>query len=172
MADPTVSTRALETPEHDREIRIETICERVGWGILALILLAALLGFLGPGPFSWRDCTSADGSIRVQYNLIERYEAPAELRMVVKAADASNGDVRLAISRTLVDEITPSSVSPVPSSIETVGDRMVYTFAMRDLNEQQGRIVARYQNDTFGVLQYDIGLEGREPVSITQYVLP
>jgi hypothetical protein len=172
MADTSVSTSDLESPDHAREVRMETVCERIGWVLIVLVLIAALLGLLGPGPLSYRKQTTADGSLSVDYNLIERYEAPAELRMAVDPPSVEEGEVRLSISRSFVDEVTPQSISPVPIAIETVGDRMIYTFKMKDLNQQEGRIVAKFQIDEYGVMEYDVGLEGRETMRITQYVLP
>lgn len=172
MADSPVSTSELETPEHDRELRIETICERSGWAFVALVLIAALLGLLGPGPLSYRSRTAADGSLSVEYNLIERYEAPAELRIDVNPKLVKTHGVRLMVSRSLVDEITLDSVSPIPANVEAIGNRMVYTFDMKGLAPHEGTIVARFQNDSFGMKDYDIGLEGHEALQITQYILP
>ena len=172
MADAPVSTRALETAEHAREIRIETICERTGWGLIALTLTAALLGLLGPGLLSRRDRTSFDGSIRAEYGLIQRYEAPTELRIGLGASALENAAVRLSVSRSLVDRITPTSISPVPTGIETVGDRTIYTFRMSQMAQRDGWIIVRYQNVEYGWLEYEIGVEGRAPLPITQYILP
>jgi len=172
MADAPVSTSDLESSKHERELRWETIGERMGWGVIALVLLAALAGLLGPGPLSYRDRTAADGSLSAQYSVVERYEAPAELRLRIDKRLVQNDTVRIAISRSLVDEITPESVSPLPTGVETIGDRSVYSFKMKDLEQYEGEIVAKFLNDDFGVYHYQIGLEGHDPLTITQYVLP
>lgn len=172
MTDSPVSIRELETPEHVRELRIEAICERIGWGVVALVLIAALLGLLGPGPLSRMSQTAVDGSLHVDYGLIEHYEAPAELRLGIDLGAADEGAVKLSVSRSFADAITPESVSPIPVAVEAIGDQALYTFKMKDLEQGQGKIVLRFQHNDFGMLKYDIGLEGRESLRITQYILP
>ena len=48
----------------------EWIAERWGWRIMALVLLAGLLGLFGQGPLS--DKTVQSGSLLVQYGRFER----------------------------------------------------------------------------------------------------
>ena len=81
MSEQTESTLDLEQPENQRASSREWWAERIGWVAISIILIAALLGAFGPGPLSHREAASDDGRLRVDYYRVQRYAAPAELRI-------------------------------------------------------------------------------------------
>lgn len=49
--------------------RREWVVQRVGWVVMAVLLVAALLGLFGPGPLSKSIAGSASGPVRAEYYL-------------------------------------------------------------------------------------------------------
>jgi hypothetical protein len=49
------------------------VAQRVGWGVIACVLVAALLGLLGSGPFASRTLDSTQGGFRLEYELFLRH---------------------------------------------------------------------------------------------------
>jgi hypothetical protein len=60
-----------------REWRIQ----RLGWVVMRLVILAALLGLLGNGPLSKASVTATDGSLRLDYHRCWHYRNPMTLEI-------------------------------------------------------------------------------------------
>jgi hypothetical protein len=171
MSDASQDTSKLVSPDHIRSLRREWRLERLGWGLIAVALLAALLGYLGPGPLTHETRAADDQSLRAEYYRIERAQADSELRLYLDPAAIDEGTARLRVSRHFADRVTPVSVAPMPISVEALGDDIVYGFRMPEV-DQHGSIVFHFQFQSFGSLAYEVGIDGRQPLTITQYVLP
>ena len=170
------SVAELDDPGHLAHQRHEWIVERIGWALMALAVVAALLGYLGQGPLTSRSTASPDGSLAVEYYAVERYQAPAELRFQVRAPQSDSNTpgpetVELLIGRSFTDETTPDEIAPKPLSIEARGKHLVHTFRVADLAGHE-RIVYRYQHEEYGRFEHEFGLEGHRPLRIVQWVLP
>lgn len=165
------SIEQIESPASLRTQKREWAFERIGWGICALILVAAVLGLLGPGPLSDRTATSKDGTVHVEYSAFERYEAPSELRIRVQPKTLQNNTVRLAISRSFADETTIDNIAPEPLATEMQGDKLIFVFQVTEIDDDW-LVVCRYTHDTYGSLSYEVGLDGGDSVSISQFIYP
>jgi hypothetical protein len=102
--------------------------ERVAWVIAALILVAALLGFLGPGPLGKATAASPDKSISLDYYRVVRRESPVTYRVKVHGRLAKNGALRLWLDRKFVEALEIKHVDPTPDVVEIDGERFVYRF--------------------------------------------
>lgn len=171
MLSEMTRTAELEEPQNLQRHRREVFAERIGWLLVALVLFAALLGLLGPGLLSNRTVASQDESLTVQYCAIERYEAPSELRIDLRPSAVRDGIVSLTLSRSFTDETSLEALTPEPDTIEMQDDRIVCHFRVAGLT-RDGRIVYRYQHNSFGRLRYTVGLLPSSTIDITQFVLP
>jgi hypothetical protein len=163
------SIAELESPAVLRHHRLEWRIERFAWVALVLIIVAALAGFLGPGPLTCRESTSDDGSLTIEYQAVEHNAAPGQL--VVRARPpAGTPQLRLAFSRSFCDRVTAESLVPSPLSVEAHGDDVVYTFAVRSTADVV--VKYRYEYHDFDVFEHRIALEEGTPIRFRQYVLP
>jgi hypothetical protein len=165
--EPT-TTLEMDDERHRKCIRREYVAERSGMVLIALILLAALLGLLGPGPLTYRTEIAEGNSLTVEHYAIQRYEAPSELYVRVRPV-AGAESIRLGISRTWTDRITMEGITPEPVSIETSEDRLVYTFRA---SGEEVLIVLRYKNDEFGSVEYEVDDDQDASLRLSQFVLP
>jgi hypothetical protein len=138
---------------------------------MGLIIAAALVGLLGPGPLSSRERTSRDESLRIRFMGVERKEAPSLLEIWIQDGGSNSGDTVLAVSRKLADSTTAQMIVPPPSATAVEGDTVLLTFRAGE-GKEKGKIVYRYKHDRAGWFSYEIGLSGHEPVRISQLVLP
>ncbi|HEY8897649.1 MAG TPA: hypothetical protein VIM79_22640 [Niastella sp.] len=97
--------------------------QKIGWAILYLGLILALLGFFGSGPFSYRTI-SANGN-SVDYERFLRYEGEAEMTFHVNAAKDT---IRLEIPQEYLEYINLQSITPLPSASTTVNGTTTYFF--------------------------------------------
>src|SRR5687767_1206363 len=110
------------------------VIERSGWAVIALLLFAALLGFLGPGPLTKKTAGTRGGALWLEYHKFERYQAPVDLRVQL-APEPAKDTVRLWIDRSYIEAVQIESVEPQPESVEMAGNRFVYTFKTGALSE-------------------------------------
>ena len=152
----------------------EIVAERVGWLLIFLVISAAALGFLGRGLYCEREASSADGSLVVRYSAIERVRAPAELEI---RAHRSDGDtIRIGVSRSFIERVTPSEITPRPIEVQVGPDRIVYLFRRVGSGDGAGgrgwSIQLRYKYEVLGRNTASISLGTNASVEISQLVLP
>ena len=102
--------------------------QRIGWGGMALIVLAALGGAFGSGPLARTDITDDQQTFRLLYDRLGRYEGEVNLRLVLPPETTKTGRVTIEIDRTYwlnhaVEHITPE---PLISSIGLDGFRYIF----------------------------------------------
>ena len=171
MSLKSTSLENLDDAEPMAHQRWEWTLERVAWVIMALVIVAGLLGGLGAGPLASREAAAPDGSLVVEYYAIERAAAPNTLvlRLGPKAGESSQID--LAFSRPFAEGTQLDSLVPEPVQTTAREGEIVHTFAASDLTGGS-TIVCRYQHQRFGSLDYRIAIQGREPARVRQIVLP
>ncbi len=78
-------SRSALKPSPDPMIQLEDdiafqrkswLVERIGWGVMLTILVAALAGLFASGPLSSKNVESADSSAIVRYERFARAQAP------------------------------------------------------------------------------------------------
>lgn len=162
------SIAELESPDKITHQRREWLIERLGWGVIAAILAAGLLGALGPGLLGTREATSSDGALRAKYSLVERYDAPNVLELWLTPETTNH---TLEFSRSFMDSITVEQFVPPPASSTSRSGKIALQFHT-ETDTTEHKVVCRYKHNHFGLLKYEIGLAGRQPLQIQQLVLP
>lgn len=151
--------------------RREWRLQRIGWGMIALVLAAALAGLLGRGPAS--EAVAGDGSapLRVEYHRFERTEAPARLRVRLSPDVVRAGTVRLRLNRAFVDQVELDRIEPEPESVTVAPDEYVYQIKTAPTAEET-EVVIHFQPDSFGSLPVRVGVGDARPVAFSQWVYP
>ena len=145
--------------------------ERVAWAIAALVLLAALLGFLGPGPLSKVTAASPDKSISLDYYRMERHQAPAEWRLQIDGKLAKQGELRLWVHRRLVEVTGTLQIDPAPESVEIQDERFVYAFkAVKP--PPIIKVFFRFEPNKIGKTPARLGVVDGPAVEFSQFYLP
>ncbi len=150
--------------------RLEWKIERIGWVVMALVLLLALGGLLGPGPLSRATTSDRDSLLHVQYNRLARYQAPEQLVVRLGSGVAQAGKLRLWLNQEYVHNIELLHIDPEPASVEAGGDRLTYTFEVTGAG--QTTVVFHFEPNTFGRTAVAIGVEGGPEVGFSQFNYP
>jgi hypothetical protein len=148
--------------------RREWVFERVGWIIVALLLLAGLLGVFGGGPLSRDEITA--GPLTLEYDRLARERAPAELQIETDAGAATDGQLALWLNRAFLDKVDVVSVIPEPVEMTMALDRVTYHFAVPA--DQPATIVFQLQPEEPGNVAGRLGLVDGEAVAFTQFIYP
>jgi len=135
--DPPVRASGLQIEEDLRHQRSEWLAERAAWGLIALVILAAVAGLFGGGGVSHVVARTDWGSI--EYERFARRGAPVTLIVRVAAGAAvdpgsrspprpTTRHLRLRIARHYLSRVDIDSVTPTPDRALLGGDWLTFTF--------------------------------------------
>lgn len=144
--------------------------ERVAWGVMALLLLATLLGAFGGGPLS--HARSSAGPASLEYERLMRAAAPTVYRLRVEPAMAANGRVPVRIDQALVDLMQLQSIVPQPESVTAGPGYTEFVFRVDPGRQLPAEIVFRFQPATFGRFRGQLLVAGRESLPVSHVVYP
>jgi hypothetical protein len=145
--------------------------ERAGWILMALLLIAALLGLLGPGPLSNATASDPGSLIRVEYERFVRHQAPVELRIHLGSASVHDGRVRLWLNREFITRAQIERIDPEPERTELDSHRFVYVLDTPKMEESSQAII-HFKPAGFGLTRVQLGLVGGPEVEFKQWVYP
>jgi hypothetical protein len=155
-----IRAREIDLSQDLRFVRRSWTAERIGWGALGALLVAGLLGFLGPGLFSKR---TADGPVRVEYDRFERVDSGSELRARLK-----HGARNLWVEKSWLKDVEVETLHPEPVRTSAQGEWVVYSFdGAGDIDVRLG---LNYLSA--GSVEGRFGAAPDKTVSIKQFVLP
>ena len=162
-----LSVKDVDVPAFQvREWRVQ----RAGWGVLALVVIAALLGLFGAGPLSETTTEADDGTVQVEYERFLRHIGTSRMTISVGDAAFEKGMARVYISRELVEGWRLESVSPAPSTASSSDEWLIWQFDV--LGESAPVIKVEIRGDGVGKNSGVIRAGDGEPVSLTQWIYP
>ena len=163
------TAKGIQIDEDRGHQRREWRIERVGWAVMALLVLAGLLGVFGDGPLGQARTGGAGAS--VEYDRLQRAAAPTEYRFAVDPALATDGHLRLRLDEALLEEAELISIVPEPASVATGPGYVEFAFAVHAPGTP-ARITFRFKPTTFGRVRGEVALPGTAPVVLDQFVFP
>lgn len=144
--------------------------ERIGWTIMALLLLGALIGAFGDGPLS-RARSGSPQSLSLQYDRLLRASAPSQYRFEAHPSTAPGGELRLRFDRALLEDIELESIVPQPEREEAGPDYTEFIFRTAP-GPAPLKIDFRYRPTTFGLHGGRVSVGDAHAVTIDQFVYP
>ncbi|MEJ8757331.1 hypothetical protein WG947_10010 [Pontibacter sp. H259] len=159
--------------EIDEDLKLEHrtwTVQRVSWGVMLLLVLAALLGFTGrgglPGISTIKE-TSASQTIELEYQRFLRSETVDELS--VKLKDLKTTAPTLYFSKDFVERMQVEQIVPEPEKVETGPDGITYTFST---TQAESHIVFYTKPLEIGNLQVTMRGPDNSTINFSQFVYP
>jgi hypothetical protein len=147
------------------------VFERVGWALMAIILLAAVLGLFGPGVLGPARAQSNDGMLGFEYHRFWRAQSPMQIRVTVRREAAQDGIVRLDLSRAFLDRVRVEQVVPATRREEVSGEFVTYDVAIAP-EDSVSTILIHLMATRFGTVRGSVGLHGGDAVAFRQFIHP
>jgi hypothetical protein len=97
--------------------------QRIGWCVIAALIIAALAGVFGVGPASHASAESA--GLRLDYERFGRLLRPMSLRFAL----GEGRPAELALTRRYLESFRIEQITPEPSEVASTGAWVVYRFA-------------------------------------------
>ena len=101
--------------------------ERIGWAVLAVFLVAAVIGVFGAGPLS-RTTISA-GNVRLEYDRFLRMSAASALQITLSPDGKAAGEQGVTLDHAYLDRIRVHTVVPEPKRTLARPDAVEFVFA-------------------------------------------
>ena len=155
-------------------VRREWQIERVAWGVMLLIVIAAALGLFGAGVLSTSSVSSEDGVLHVDYSRFVRVTASTQLDLEVGPEAVEDGSVQLAISHEYLAAVDIEHILPEPSSATTSAEGVIYTIDIEGDIEggTPALITIEVEPTGFGPHAGNLGVVGGPDVRLRQFVYP
>jgi hypothetical protein len=143
--------------------------EKAAWFLLALVLVADALGAFGRGWLARGDRHTADGTLRLRYERIERTGTPSNLIIEFGPSALHDQKVHLFSSDTIVKELGAQRIIPQPTLSEIGPGGITYTFPATG---SPATASIALQPSRPGIHSIQLQVPGAEPVRATIVVLP
>jgi hypothetical protein len=125
MPRKTAGTHGLEVQEDRAWQEKFWTFQRIGWALMALLILAAMLGATGKGgPLASASAQTPAGTI--EYPRITRWRAVEQV--TVRLPPATAGKVELELSKAFAELFTIESVDPEPAEVQATGTGHRFSF--------------------------------------------
>ena len=149
--------------------RKDWLAQRIGWGAIALVLLAALAGVTGSGPLS--RVTRGDGRyLTVEYERFVRHGARTTLTFRVAPAATTAGRVRIAIDRRFLVANDLQRVVPEPSTTRGRDQHVEFVHDVAAGEALQVRWTV--EPEEIGKHSVSVRLDGGPPIEMSQFTYP
>ena len=149
--------------------RRDWLAQRVGWVVIAAMLLAALAGLMGPGPLS--HTTRGDGRyLTVEYDRFVRHGARTAVTFRIAPQAAGDGRVRIAIDRRFLVANDLQRLVPDPGATRGRNDTVEFIY---DVVPGVALLVRwTVEPDRLGSRSSSVRLNDGPAVEIAQFTYP
>jgi hypothetical protein len=166
MAEET-ATSAIEINDDPAFQRRQWRAERIGWALMAAIVLAALAGLFGNGPAARATAASGDGQVQIDFDRIVRRNAPSQLVLTLTPSD---DEVRVEVPREYADRMGLRPLSPLPAQSLATAEGTVYWYSTGG-SHGRVRMTFTLHPRTVGRTSAQL-IVAERTVSVSQLVLP
>jgi hypothetical protein len=149
----------------------EWTLQRVGWVVMVLVIVAALLGAFGTGPLSSASSGGSAEGFTVDYQRVVRHQGESRVTIHVNGDQVSEGQVEVWLGSDYVNAVRVTQISPEPEEVRLADERVVYVFNVDDPAELVTVNIDLVPQE-MGWIPVDIGIVDGEDVSFHQVSLP
>lgn len=171
----------MATSEPDKSLGLEIdqdlpfqqrlwLMQRLGWGVITCIIIAALLGLLGSGPLSSCSIESSKQTFSLEYERFLRHHTATRLRIKLPLHGQTQ-EARVWYDSGLIDEMIVAHIVPPPLRTEVDGQGLTYIFRVINQTEPLS-VTFSLEPQSFGVLSGRVGVAQNDAINIRQFVYP
>lgn len=150
--------------------RHEWAVEYIGWAVMGLVLIAALLGLFGGGPLSSRTAGQPDSDLWIDYERFGRFQAPSQIRVHFRPTSPDATSVRIGISRDFY-ETMEVEVQPQPSETVLSHDRATLRFPVMQ-GTAPAAVTLQVKPKSRGERQATFWLDDSQHLGFSMFVYP
>lgn len=145
--------------------------QRIGWVVMALLVLAALLGIFGEGPLSRTVERDPTAPFWIEFERFARYQTTFPLRVHFKGEAARNGAFSMWISREYLNHVRIKTITPEPAETRLSSDGLTYIFPLHEPGAD-GDIALYAEAQKIGLVSGRLGMTADHSIPFEQLVYP
>ena len=145
--------------------------QRIAWVFFGMVLLAALLGLFGQGPLSKRRIGEPDSPLSMEFEQIDRYQAPTDMTIFVGPNVAQGDIIRLSFNKEFMERVEVQHFIPEPESSAAGPEVVTYGFRVSDPG-QPVEVRLDFQHEKAGLARGEVRLEGGDALRFDSFVFP
>jgi hypothetical protein len=172
-----LTTRHLRDELDPTFVRRQQWTQRALWGVMALLIGAAVLGYFGTSPRATEVVQAdADGAhYELERPKFTRYELAERMHLRVAAPDAQGDELKVTLSRDFAQNNAVTGVTPEPEGGGGNADGVTYSFKVEDWSEE---LVVSFEYEprksfrSPGVMTVEAGESEPVKLPLDQWVYP
>lgn len=149
--------------------------QRIGWIMMALFVLAGIMGLLGPGLLSHTTISTPTQSLQVEYDRLIRLHASTRLKVQSTPTTATVEDadriMQIQIRREYLEQFQIAHILPEPEAVLIQPTNLRYDFLISK-SDQPISITIDLEPKQIGWIEGEIGLSADTQVQFKQWVYP
>ena len=147
--------------------RREWLVQRVGWSVLAAVLIAACAGLLGNGPLAHRSLISENGELTI--DRFARRDGPTTWVIKPSAVGVRGSTFTLRVTSSMLQRVKIEAITPAPRAQAMTSNGVLFTFQAIAANTQ---VLFQVEPQAAGWLRGEFQLGDSNPVAVEQFVYP
>lgn len=141
--------------------------QRVGWAVIALLILGGLLGVFGRGFAARAVAGYPDSPVSFEYERFTPSQSTTSLLLRLGA-----GVDRVSISKAYLERVQIEAITPQPEAVEARGTHYTYIFRRTANANEPITVVIHVRPQGFGLLSGEVGVEGVITHGFWQLIYP
>ncbi len=170
MASNLIRVGDLDINQDMRFQRRTWKVQRIGWAVLAMMIVGAASGLFGGGPLSRSLADDPALPFTIEYERLGRYHSPQTLRLHLKRSAVAAEPFTVWVSDDYAARIRIASASPDPVGVHLDGGGRSYRFSIDP--SADGHIILHFEAEIVGLLTGSIGHDPTHTVRIAQWIYP
>jgi hypothetical protein len=134
--------------------------------LFVVIIVLDLGGAFGRGPLAQAHATSADRSLSVHYERIERAGTPSILSITMNAGAIQDGQATLFVSDSLVSGLGARRIIPEPATTRLGDGGLTYTFPIT-----QPPFIVRFELEPSAAGRFPVEISARSRAAAVKAVV-
>jgi hypothetical protein len=151
--------------------RREWRVQRIGWVVMGLIVLAALIGLTGNGVLARATVSDPAEMLRLEYARVDRVQSPSTLAVLIAGDAVVDEQVEMWVDREYLRGISIENVVPEPQEVRSAADGLVYVFAVDQPGEPL-TVSFDVRHTAFGAKSGRVALVDGPALDFAQFVYP
>ncbi|WP_428391607.1 hypothetical protein [Lichenicoccus sp.] len=147
------------------------IAEIVGRAFMVVVVLAALAGLLGHGPFSHRSLSSPASGLTADFERVARFGSQTMITLHLSPR-ACGGDTTIWLSNKFIEPMGLRNIMPRPASITPRAGGMLLHYALGASPCQGDEVRLFAEPSGIGFVPLTLRLDGRPALALTPFVVP
>lgn len=145
------------------------VVERIGWGVMLIVLICASVGLFGHGPLS--TAVVEQTSLRAEYERFARYRAPMNLRLFLAPTVQKQGLLTVWLSNEYLRHVEVVGTQPAAKRTDLSSDGVRFIFSAEEESSTK-TIIFHLRPDRVGAIAGSLAIDDEQAITVAHFIYP